>query len=588
MGPFFARLRMSQLDKLKAATTLSDVARLLEVKPGMLSFLLYKKPKELLYAKFDIPKRCGGTREIWAPDKGLKLVQHRLANLLQNCVEEINAAHGHVENSKHHGVAHGFRRRHTIMTNARVHVTRRYVFNVDLHDFFGTINFGRVRGFFLKDRNFALQEKVATVIAQIACHENKLPQGSPCSPVISNLIGHLLDMMLVQLALETGCSYSRYADDLTFSSNKAEFPSRVAKQGVGNKDLWFPGPDLKHLVTKSGFSFNDKKTRMQYRDSRQDVTGLVVNRKVNVPATYRYTVRAMVDHALKNGTCDRILKTVDAAGVETVIRQPCASRQLIGMLSYIDQVDVFNAKFREENGLDPVGASGRTELFRRFFYFDAFYAISSPVIVCEGPTDNIYLRHAIKRLAASYPTLASGTPPKLSVRLFKYTQRRTSEVTQLTGGVGGLCHLLKHYYADVTNKIKAPASKHPVIILIDNDSGAKTIYGAIAGITKRTRPTGAERFIHIIGNMYVVPTPLGAGGAQTAIEDFFDAATLGEKLGTKTFSRDPKFDDSKHFGKAVFAREIVEKKARLIDFDKFSGILDRIAGVIADYSTRHP
>lgn len=292
---------MSQLKQLRAATTLSDVARLLEIKPGMLSFLLYKKPKGALYAKFDIPKRHGGTREIWAPDKDLKLVQHRLANLLQNCVEEINAGRGHVEDGKRHGVAHGFKRKHTIMTNARVHVTRRYVFNVDLHDFFGTINFGRVRGFFLKDKNFALQEKVATVIAQIACHENKLPQGSPCSPVISNLIGHVMDIMLVRLASATGCSYSRYADDLTFSSNKSKFSSRVATQDEDDKDLWLPGQGLKRLVAKAGFSFNDKKTRMQYRDSRQDVTGLVVNRKVNVPATYRYTVRAMVDHALKKG-----------------------------------------------------------------------------------------------------------------------------------------------------------------------------------------------------------------------------------------------------------------------------------------------
>ncbi|MFX7853813.1 reverse transcriptase domain-containing protein, partial [Acinetobacter baumannii] len=92
-----------------------------------------------------------------------------------------------------------------------------------------TINFGRVRGFFLKDKNFALHEKVATVIAQIACHDNKLPQGSPCSPVISNLIGHMMDIMLVRLASATGCSYSRYADDLTFSSNKGKFSSRVAR-----------------------------------------------------------------------------------------------------------------------------------------------------------------------------------------------------------------------------------------------------------------------------------------------------------------------------------------------------------------------
>ena len=258
------------------------------------------------------------------------------------------------------------------------------------------------------------------------------------------------------------------------------------------------------------------------------------------------------------------------------------------MLSYIDQVDLFNRKLREENGLDPEDTSGRTELFRRFLYFDAFHAISSPVIVCEGPTDNIYLRHAIKRLAASYPALASGTTPKLNVRLFKYGQRRTSEVTQLTGGVGGLCHLLKHYYTDFTNKIRAPAPKFPVIVLVDNDAGAKDIYGAISGITKQKRPTGAEQFIRVVGNMYVVPTPLGPGGANTAIEDFFDAAMLAEPLGTKTFSRAQKFDDTKHFGKAAFAREIVEKRAESISFSKFSSILDRVVAVMADYAKLHP
>ena len=133
---------------------------------------------------------------------------------------------------------------------------------------------------------------------------------------------------------------------------------------------------------------------MQYRDSRQDVTGLVVNRKVNVPTTYRYTVRAMVDHALRKGAFERIFMNVDAAGVETTFQQPGTNRQLIGMLSCIDQIDLFNRKLREDNGLEPHDTTGRTDLFRRFLYFGAFHAIGSPVIVCEGPTDNIYLRHA--------------------------------------------------------------------------------------------------------------------------------------------------------------------------------------------------
>ncbi|NKA92042.1 RNA-directed DNA polymerase [Ralstonia solanacearum] len=475
------------------------------------------------------------------------------------------------------------------MSNARAHVTRRYVFNVDLHDFFGTINFGRVRGFFLKDRNFSLQPKVATVLAQIACYENKLPQGSPCSPVISNLIGHMLDIALVQLAAVSGCTYTRYADDLTFSSNKPTFPIQIARQIDKSADKWAPGRSLERIVTKAGFTFNDKKTRMQYRDSRQEVTGLVVNRKINSPAIYRNTVRAMVDSALKRGTFDFIHKKVDAKGVATVVKQPGRNSQLLGMLAHIDQVDLFNKRLCEKADIEPPSTAGRIELFRQFLYFDAFYDISMPVIVCEGPTDNTYIRHAIRSLAFGYPMLVTGNaPPKLNVRLFKYAERRTSEVTQLTGGVGGLCHLIKSYHTDVTEKIKAPPPKHPTIVLVDNDSGANAIYGAISGITKKPRPTGKEPFIHIVGNMYVIPTPLGLHGEKTAIEDFFDAATLATKLGTKSFSREKKIDETTQYGKAAFAREVIEKNAGSIDFSRFSAILDRIAAVLADYSKKHP
>lgn len=574
---------MSQLAKLKAASTLSDVARLLEVKPGMLSFLLYKTPKELRYAKFEIPKRSGGTREIWAPSRELKLVQHRLSNLLQNCVEEINATHGRNSTIGRPGVSHGFVRNRTTMTNAREHVTRRRVFNVDLHDFFGTINFGRVRGFLMKDRNFTLPEPVATVLAQIACHDNKLPQGSPCSPIVSNLIGHTLDMLLVRLTTASGCTYTRYADDLTFSSNKPDFPSRIAKQDEHDQALWHPGQGLKRLITKAGFSINDKKTRMQYRDSRQEVTGLVVNRKVNVPATYRYAVRAMVDRAMKTGAFEFGGKGVDPA------KGPRAgtNQQLLGMLSYIDQIDLFNRNLCLDNGLEPVETPGRIKLFRQFLYYDAFYATSQPVIVCEGKTDNIYLKHAIKRLAASYPLLAeSGTAVKLRVRLFKYGERRTAQVTELTGGVGGICTLMKHYHADLSTKFKAPIPRHPVIILIDNDSGADDIYGAVSGITKAPKPKGMAPFIHVTGNVYVVPTPLGAKGEKTAIEDFFDSTTLATELGGKTFSRAKKIDTPTQYGKAAFARDVVAKKADSINFDGFKVILQRIEAAITDYSAR--
>lgn len=577
------------LKELKAATTLTHVAHLLKLKAGMLSFLLYKKTKTTLYKKFDIPKSYGGTREILAPDKQLKLVQHRLAILLQDCVDEIDSARRHSEDGKQHGIAHGFKRKHSIITNARVHVTRRYVFNVDLHDFFGSINFGRVRGFFLKDKNFSLRPDVATVLAQIACYENKLPQGSPCSPVISNLIGHTLDILLACMAKSADCTYSRYADDLTFSSNKRSFPSQVAKQTQEDGNVWIPGKELTRLVERSGFRFNDKKTRMQYRDSRQEVTGLTVNRKVNVPASYRYTARAMADSLFKTGGFEFILKKKDAAGKEIVAKSPGQNRQLIGMLGYIDQIDLFNRNLCIENKTTPTDTFGRIKLFRRLLYFDAFYAPTTPVIVCEGKTDNTYIKHAIKSLALAYPLLAtSGGSTTLKVRFFKYADRRASKITELTGGVGGVCNFIKHYHDDMVTQFRASPPKHPVIVLIDNDSGADSIYGAIAGITKRKKPAGKKPFIHVFGNLYVVPTPFGPGGCKTMIEDFFEATTLATVLNGKTFDAKKDADNAMHYSKAAFARDVIAKQADTIDFSRFTEILDRVVAVINDYAAKKP
>jgi RNA-directed DNA polymerase len=104
-------------------------------------------------------------------------VQEKLSVLLQDCLDEVNDA-----KQREDLIAHGFRRKRSIITNARQHRNRRYVFNIDLENFFPSINFGRVRGYFIRDKSFELDKDVATVIAQIACHENALPQGSPCSP----------------------------------------------------------------------------------------------------------------------------------------------------------------------------------------------------------------------------------------------------------------------------------------------------------------------------------------------------------------------------------------------------------------------
>jgi RNA-directed DNA polymerase len=183
---------MSALKKLHDAETIADVASILGFQAKKLAFILYVQPDSLKYNEFDIPKKSGGARRIAAPQGGLKLLQRRLADLLQDCLDEINKNVAGDSQAKPFGqMSHGFKRGLSIRTNARKHRNQRYVFNIDLTDFFGSINFGRVRGFFIKDERFHLNPKVATIFAQIACFKQSLPQGSPCSPVISNLIGNI-------------------------------------------------------------------------------------------------------------------------------------------------------------------------------------------------------------------------------------------------------------------------------------------------------------------------------------------------------------------------------------------------------------
>jgi hypothetical protein len=150
-----------------------------------------------------------------------------------------------------------------------------------------------VRGFFIKNQNFKLHDKMATVIAQIACYNNSLPSGSPCSPIISDLLAHMLDIRLIQLMEKRKCFYSRYVDDLTISTNQKVFPSTLAYQLEQPNSAWILGGNLLDAICRAGFSVNHNKTRMQYRDSRLVATGLTVNKKANIHADHYRSARAV-------------------------------------------------------------------------------------------------------------------------------------------------------------------------------------------------------------------------------------------------------------------------------------------------------
>jgi hypothetical protein len=511
-------------------------------------------------------------REISAPTEELCNLQKRLANLLQDCDAEIRRTIG-VKRT----IAHGFVRRRSIMTNARQHVHRRFVFNTDLEGFFDAINFGRVRGFFITNKNFQLHQDVATIIAQIACRQNALPQGAPTSPVVSNLIGHILDIHVAKLAAEAGCVYSRYADDLTFSTNEKKFPEDIAVNSGAEPHRWVVGERLRKIIEKQGFAINETKSRMHYADSRQEVTGLVVNRRVNVRSDYRARVRQMVQRLTNTGafTVRHVDKSNQIAEKEGNIHQ------LGGMLSFIHSVNRYDAgrfpKHGDASRLPRV--DGFKKVYCKFLLYKDFFGSDRPVLMFEGRTDNIYIRSAIRSLAKSFPALAQvdgNGKVTLDVRLYNYTST-TREVLGLGGGSDNLKKFLI-LYRKVTAKFRAPEPKCPVIILIDNDNGAKQIYGVLRDMTG-SQVTGNESFIRVCKHIYVVPTPK-IGGAESCIEDFFDNSTLSVMLAGKNFDKSNDFDSEKSYGKVAFAKAVVKRNEKAIDFSGFAPILSTIDSII--------
>ncbi len=152
--PIEKSLTVSKLQKLRDAKTLEDVAKMLglHAERPLIHPLQAPGLKEIYFVRD--PE--AGWRQ--APDQGAGTeagtAAERLATLLNECLEELKRAP-----PPRRSLAHGFEKKGSIITNANLHKRRRYVLNLDLEDFFPSINFGRVRGFFLKDKHFSLHRR---------------------------------------------------------------------------------------------------------------------------------------------------------------------------------------------------------------------------------------------------------------------------------------------------------------------------------------------------------------------------------------------------------------------------------------------
>ncbi|MEB3179992.1 MAG: reverse transcriptase family protein [Nostocaceae cyanobacterium] len=279
---------------LPICSTAEEIAAAMGISVGQLRFLAFDRKTSTIshYIRFKMPKKCGGFRIISAPMLRLKQAQYWILN---NILDKLAL----------HDASHGFRRDRSIVTNATPHVGADVIINFDLKDFFPSISYKRVKGLF---QSFGYAEAAATIFALlcttaeveaveldgqtyfVAVGERYLPQGSPASPAITNLLCRRLDKRLFGMATKLGFTYTRYADDLTFSA--------------AGDSLRFICNIIKHtdsIITHEGFSINEEKTRILRKSSHQEVTGVVVNQKLNVSNKTLKRFRATLYQIEKDG-----------------------------------------------------------------------------------------------------------------------------------------------------------------------------------------------------------------------------------------------------------------------------------------------
>lgn len=267
-----------------------------------------------MYSQFNISKRSGKVRTITAPDRRLKIIQRKLAPLLDGLYRLRNPVHGFVLGR-------------SVKSNAEAHGRRRFVINLDLQDFFPTITEKRVYGLL---RALAVDQRVSEIVARLCCYMGHLPQGAPTSPVLSNMICYRLDTELLQIAKSVRAIYTRYADDITFSSYQP--PSLLfdtAVPAVGKFPPSVLAPQLREVFKNNGFEVNLDKAHYADRNSRRMVTGVKINAGLNVDRRYVRHIRAILHSVEKLGLPNAQTRYAASGGKGNI------AEHLRGKISYI-------------------------------------------------------------------------------------------------------------------------------------------------------------------------------------------------------------------------------------------------------------
>ncbi|MCZ0964435.1 TIR domain-containing anti-phage reverse transcriptase [Paracoccus benzoatiresistens] len=313
--------KINALFSLEYAHSIQDVASALGMKPSYLFYVVQHADDGTYYRSFQIPKKRGGYRNIAAPQRGLGLAQSRLAAILE-------------EKSNRKPYVMGYTKGRSFLENARYHEKQQWILNIDIEDFYPSITFPRVRGLFMSNL-FNFNDRVSTILARLTTYNNQLPQGARTSPIIANLVANNLDRRLIEIASANRLKYTRYADDITFSSSRREVPASLVRgweplNGERSVDL---SAQLNAAFKSSGFSINNQKTRISFKRERQEVTGLVVNSRANIQRRDISRLRMVLHSARKFGASEAAKLWIGAEA-----KPEHFWNFLCGWLSYVRQV----------------------------------------------------------------------------------------------------------------------------------------------------------------------------------------------------------------------------------------------------------
>jgi len=256
------------------------------------------KRSKYLYQAFQIRKRNGHKRQIESPNRELKGIQ---AWILENILEKYDL----------NDSVHGFRKHHSIKTNATPHIGKKYILNLDIKDFFPSINWQMVYEVF----RMKCDEDLSQLLTGLCAFDNHLPQGGVTSPAIANIVFNSTDKKIEEVCEKYHVVYTRYADDLSFSSNSKERINTVKSEVI-------------ECIEKSGFRINERKTKILSGKGPTIITGLrIVDKKyLSIGNEKKRLLRAEIYNYYKKGAVDN-------------------KNRIVGMLSYLKSIEPEKYKY---------------------------------------------------------------------------------------------------------------------------------------------------------------------------------------------------------------------------------------------------